>query len=137
MRYSGVTATAIIFCPGNKILLIKRNTLPFRGFWALPGGKLEVGEIVEHTCVREVKEEVGVDVKIVCRIGEYHEFGDREGVVYDYYPSCFVVMVVGGQVVRQESEVQEVGLFGLDDLPCPLAFEHDKMISDFRRMFNL
>lgn len=135
--YCGITATAIIVCSGERVLLIKRDTLPFRGFWALPGGRLDPGEVVEQTCVREVKEETGLEVEIVSKLGDYHEFGCREGVVYDYYPSCFVVGVVGGEVARQESEVQEIGWFSLNELPGPLAFEHDQMIKDYKKMFKL
>ncbi|MDR2719639.1 MAG: NUDIX hydrolase [Nitrososphaerota archaeon] len=136
-RYGGRTATAIILYSEWDVLHIKRDTLPFKGYWALPGGRMEADEVVEQTCVREVKEETGLDVEIVCKVGDYHEFGCREGVEYDYYPACFVVKVVGGQVVGQEGEVQETGFFGLNELPSPLAFEHDQMIRDFKKMFNL
>ncbi|MDR0319000.1 MAG: NUDIX hydrolase [Nitrososphaerota archaeon] len=132
-RYSGRTATAIILHSQDKVLLIKRDTLPFRGFWALPGGRLDVGEVVEQTCVREVKEETGLDVEIVYKLGEYHEQGFMDEVDYDYYPACFVVKVVGGQTVKQDSEVQEIKLFNINELPSPLAFEHDKMVNDYKR----
>jgi ADP-ribose pyrophosphatase YjhB (NUDIX family) len=135
--YCGRTATAIILYSEGRVLLIKRDTLPFKGFWALPGGRMDPGEVVEQTCVREVKEETGLDVEIVCKVGDYHEYGSREGVDYDYYPACFVVNVVGGTVVGQESEVQEIGLFSLNELPEPLAFEHDQMIKDYKKKFNL
>lgn len=135
-RYCGKTATAIILYSESEILLIKRDTLPFKGYWALPGGRMEIGETVEQTCVREVKEETGLDVEIVFKLGEYHEQGCREGVEYDYYPTCFVVRVIGGQVVKQECEVQEIGLFCFNVLPVPLAFEHDKMIIDYKKTFK-
>jgi ADP-ribose pyrophosphatase YjhB (NUDIX family) len=135
--YCGRTATAIILYSEDRILLIKRDTLPFKGYWALPGGRMDPGEVVEQTCVREVKEETGLDVEIVYKLGDYHEQGSREGVDYDYYPACFVVKVVSGEVVRQESEVQEIGLFSLNALPEPLAFEHDQMIKDYKEKSKL
>ena len=55
MKFSGRTATAIITFPPDKILLIKRATVPFMGYWALPGGRVDTGETVEQTVVREVK----------------------------------------------------------------------------------
>jgi 8-oxo-dGTP diphosphatase len=132
-RYSGRTATAIIPFVEDKILLIKRDTLPFKGYWALPGGRLDPGEIVEQTCVREVKEETGLDVEITCKIGDYHEQGVKDEVEYDYYPACFVVKVVGGETKKQDSEIQEIQLFDLHSLPSPLAFEHDQMIRDYKK----
>jgi 8-oxo-dGTP diphosphatase len=131
MKYSGRTATAIIEFPPNKILLIKRDTEPFKGYWALPGGRLEKGEAVEQTIVREVKEETGLDVVVVRKIGEYHEQGTQAGFEYDYYPACFLVKVVGGDLRRQESEIQEIKLFNLANVPEPLAFVHSSMVKDY------
>jgi 8-oxo-dGTP diphosphatase len=132
-RYCGKTATAIILYSQDKVLLIKRDTLPFKGYWALPGGRMDTGEVIEQTCIREVKEETGLDVEIVYKLGDYHEHGFMDGIDYDYYPACFIVKVVGGQTLKQDSEIQEIKLFNLSELPSPLAFEHDKMISDYKR----
>jgi len=102
MKYSGRTATAIIEFPPDMILLIKRDTVPFKGYWALPGGRAEPGETVEQTIVREVKEETGLDVAIIRKIGEYHEQGIQDGVEYDYFPACFLVKGVGGDAKTTE-----------------------------------
>lgn len=130
-RYTGKTSTAIIPYPDNKILLIKRNTRPFVGYWALPGGRMDPGETIEQTVIREVKEETGLDTRIVDRIGEYVEKGVRDGIEYEYYPTCFVVQPIGGELKKQDSEIQQMQLFSLDALPAPLAFEHEKMIKDY------
>ncbi len=131
MKFAGRTATAIIPFPSDKVLLIKRSTLPFKAYWALPGGRVEPGETVEQTIMREVKEETGLDVVIVRKIGEYHEQGVQDGEEYDYYPACFLVKTVGGEIKRQESEIEEIQLFSLNQTPEPLAFEHTQMIRDF------
>jgi 8-oxo-dGTP diphosphatase len=131
MKYSGRTATAIIEFPQDMILLIKRDTVPFKDYWALPGGRAEGGETVEQTVVREVKEETGLDVTVARKIGEYHEQGIQGGVEYDYYPECFLVKVVGGEMRKQQGEIQEIQLFSLDDVPEPLAFEHSSMVKDY------
>ena len=131
VKYSGRTATAIIEFPQDTILLIKRDTVPFKGYWALPGGRAEPGETVEQTIIREVKEETGLDVAVVRKIGEYHEQGIQGGVEYDYYPACFLVKVVGGEMKRQQGEIQEIQLFSLDDVPEQLAFVHNSMVKDY------
>jgi 8-oxo-dGTP diphosphatase len=130
-KYTGKTATALVPYPDNKILLIKRNTIPFKGYWALPGGRMDPGETVEQTIVREVKEETGLDVIIVRKVGEYVEKGVKDDVDYEYYPTCFVVKPVGGEIKKQESEIQEINLFNLNELPKPLAFVHEEMIKDY------
>ena len=134
MPFSGRTATAIIQFPPDKLLLIKRATVPFVGYWALLGGRLDAGETVEQTVVREVKEETGLDVEVVCKVGEYHEQGVQGGVEYDYYPACFLVKVVGGEIKRQECEIEEIKLFSISGLPEVLAFEHASMVKDFVAM---
>ena len=81
-KFSGKTATDIIILPPNKILLIKRGTKVFHGYWALPGGKVKPGEKVEKAIIREVKEETGLEVKIIEKIGEYHEMGINNNIEY-------------------------------------------------------
>ena len=133
-KFTGKTATAIIPFPEDRILLIKRNTVPFKGYWGLPGGRVDPGETVEQTVVRECKEETGLDVAIINKIGEYVERGVKDDVDYEYYPTCFLVKVCGGEIRRQESEIQDIDLFSLNALPLPLAFEHDKMIADYLKI---
>ncbi len=53
---------AVIICDG-KILLEKRKNEPGKGKWSIPGGLVELGESVEETVAREVKEETGLDVE--------------------------------------------------------------------------
>ena len=130
-KYTGKTSTAIIPFPNQKILLIKRNTIPFKGYWALPGGRLDPGETIAQTIIREVKEETGLDVAIVRKVGEYVEKGSKDNVEYEYYPTCFVVKPVGGEIKKQDTEIQEIKLFKLTELPEPLAFEHDQMLKDY------
>jgi 8-oxo-dGTP diphosphatase len=134
MRYAGRTATAIITYSPDKILLIKRRTVPFSGYWALPGGRVDPGETVEQTIVREVKEETGLDMAIASKIGDYHEQGVQDGVEYDYYPACFLVKIVGGEIKKQESEIEEIKLFSLSEVPEAMAFEHTQMIKDYIAM---
>ncbi len=131
MKFQGRTATAIIIQNQNEILLIKRSTPPFVGYWALPGGKSEPNETVEQTVIREAKEETGLDVSIIRKIGEYHEHGIQMGQEYDYYPACFLVKNDSGKLKKQESEIAEIQFFSLNELPKVLAFEHAQMVSDY------
>ncbi len=130
-KYSGRTTTAIIEFQPHKILLIKRDTIPFKSYWGLPGGRVDPGETVEQTVVREVKEETGLDVEIIRKIGDYHEEGTQDNVEYDYYPACFFVKVISDKLKRQENEIQEIKLFDFNDIPKNLAFVHSDMIRDF------
>jgi len=133
MKFGGRTVAVIIEFPNNKILLVKRGTVVFKGYWALPGGRVDAGETVEETVVREVKEETGLHVRIVRKIGEYHESGVQDGIEYDYYPACFLVKPIGGKIKRQEKEIEEIKLVDLKNIPEKLAFDHSSMIKDYLR----
>ena len=136
-KFRGKTAAVIIEFPNNKILLIKRGTVVFRGYWALPGGKVDAGETVEEAIVREVREETGLKVEIVSKIGEYHESGVQDGIEYDYYPTCFFVKRVEGKMRRQKGEIEQIKLFDLNEIPERLAFKHSAMIQDYLRTIGI
>ena len=53
----------ILYTEDNQILLEKRAKEPRKGFLALPGGFIDPDESAETACVREVKEEIGLNVK--------------------------------------------------------------------------
>ncbi len=108
----------------NKVLLIKRKYPPFKGLWALPGGKLEDGETVEEGVVREFEEETGLKVKPIKLIGVFSDPSrDPRGLV----SIAFLVERIGGNLkITEESD--SFGWFNIKDLP-PLAADHKKIIS--------
>jgi ADP-ribose pyrophosphatase YjhB (NUDIX family) len=46
----------------GRLLLVRRGQEPGKGLWSVPGGRVEAGESLAEACVREVREETGVDV---------------------------------------------------------------------------
>lgn len=52
--------TNCILLKNNEILLLKK---PRRGWWAIPGGKMEIGETIKEAVVREYREETGIFIK--------------------------------------------------------------------------
>ncbi len=87
----------------------------------------------EKTAVHEVNEETGLDVEVLRKVGDYHETG-IEGECeyeYDYYPACFFVKRISGELVRQKNEIVEILLFRLERLPEVLALEHVAVIKDY------
>ena len=55
-------AASVAIVRQHDVLLIQRNRAPSEGLWTLPGGRLEPGETAEQCAVRELKEELGLDV---------------------------------------------------------------------------
>lgn len=53
---------AIVF-HNNRVLLIKRNKAPNAGQWAIPGGRVKLGESLQQAAEREILEETGITIK--------------------------------------------------------------------------
>ncbi len=52
---------AVCYSPEGMVALIKRGVEPKKGAWCLPGGFMELGESPVEACLRELKEEAGID----------------------------------------------------------------------------
>ena len=57
----------------GKYLLVKRKNKPLQGEYWLPGGRVMKNETLEQAAIRKMKQEIGVDVKIIGLAG-FHEF---------------------------------------------------------------
>ena len=49
----------------GRTLLIRRGSEPLRGEWSIPGGTLELGESLQAGVARELREETGLDVRVL------------------------------------------------------------------------
>jgi len=63
-----LAVSAVIFREG-KVLLVQRAKSPGKGFWSLPGGRVEFGESLHTALAREVDEETGLKIDIVALAG--------------------------------------------------------------------
>lgn len=59
-----LAVSAVIFRDG-KVLLVRRARSPGKGFYSLPGGRVEHGESLHQALAREVDEETGLKIDIV------------------------------------------------------------------------
>lgn len=92
----------------ENILLSRRSDF---NNWVLPGGRLDSGELLPECAVREVKEETGLDVKLLRPVGMYYQRGrGRMDVLYE-------ARIIGGTLLRETPETLDNRFFDPEDLP--------------------
>ena len=57
-----VAVGAIVF-RNDKVLLVRRANAPSEDLWAIPGGKVKLGESLKQAAEREIKEETGITIR--------------------------------------------------------------------------
>lgn len=123
-----VTVDGILLHAGKVVAVVRRNE-PFRGLPALPGGFIELGEKAEDAVVREVREETGVETRVVRLVGVYSEPGrDPRGHIVSI---VYEVARTGG-TLKAGSDARDIALVD-PSAPPRMAFDHARILADWRR----
>ena len=106
-----------ILIRGDRILMARRGKIPMKGWWSLPGGALETGELLEDGIRREVREETGLEVKPVGMFQIFERImRDSAGAVeYHYVLVDYRCRIVGG-TLQAGDDVAEVAWVRRRDL---------------------
>jgi ADP-ribose pyrophosphatase YjhB (NUDIX family) len=101
------SVTAAVRDEGGRILLIRKID---NGYWALPGGAMEIGESIREAAVREVEEETGVRVKVTGLVGIYtdpgHVMAYEDGEVRQEFSVCFHSRPISGEPREDGTETK-------------------------------
>jgi 8-oxo-dGTP diphosphatase len=84
----------------GRVLLVQRGTEPAKGQWSIPGGLIEIGELLSSAVVREVLEETGLvvePVELIELLDRIHRDGER--VRYHYVIADYLCRVVDGTLL--------------------------------------
>jgi 8-oxo-dGTP diphosphatase len=103
----------------SRVLLVKRAHPPLQAQWSIPGGVLEVGELVREAAVREAHEETGLIVEPGELLGVYDRVlrhADQR-VQYHYVLIDFLCRRVGGEL-QAADDAAEVRWFTREELPA-------------------
>ena len=113
--YVGVGA--IIFRE-NEVLLIRRGSSPALGKWSVPGGLVELGESLDEAVRREIREEVGLEVRVIDLVAALDRvILDESGrIEYHYILLDFLCESAQGDPLAA-SDADECRFVPLDELP--------------------
>src|SRR5215472_2462333 len=98
----------------GRTVLIRRGTEPLLGQWSIPGGTIEIGETIEEAVGREMREETGLEVRVLELIELFDRIylqdgaaSDRKKPRYHYVIADYLCELVGGEP-RAGSDVTDL-----------------------------
>ena len=120
-----VYVVAAVLRDGDKVFATQRGYGDYKDKWEFPGGKIEPGETPEEAIIREIKEELDVDITVdsfLCTVEyDYPEF--------HLTMHCFLCSILGGTLTLIEHEAAKwLGpdeLWSVDWLPADVKVVKD------------
>jgi 8-oxo-dGTP diphosphatase len=117
------STAAVVLNDKGEILLVLRNKEPKVGEWCLPGGYMELGETPENCCLRELKEETGLEGEIEGWAGNILS----KNIFYDsVIVMGYVVKNPRGELTAND-DCSDSRFFNIKEMP-PIAFDSHKTI---------
>lgn len=115
------------------VLVFRRD--PPRSMYAIPGGFVMVGETVEETTIREVKEETNLTI---AHMEQFAMYSDPNRDPRRHTASMvFRCKVDSLKYMKNGDDAKAVKVFPLKEaLNLPLAFDHKKILTDYTRKFH-
>ncbi|MCK6451692.1 MAG: (deoxy)nucleoside triphosphate pyrophosphohydrolase [Alphaproteobacteria bacterium] len=115
-----VSAVALVDADGRVLLARRPAGKPMAGLWEFPGGKVDEGETPERALIRELREELGIDVSESCLAP--FTFASHRYTEFHLLMPLYVCRVWKGTVVPHEGqELAWVEPARLADYPMPPA----------------
>jgi 8-oxo-dGTP diphosphatase len=113
--------------PGKPIVLIQRKYEPLG--WAIPGGFVDVGEMVSRAAIREALEETCLEVELDVLLGCYsNPARDPRG-----HTVSLVYVAHATGTPRAADDAAALDVFDPDSVDVGLVFDHETIIRDYCR----
>ena len=119
-RNSKPTASVLIADAAGRVLLVRRAIEPKLGYWDVPGGFLEPGELPEVGAKREALEELGVPVRLT---GLQSMHMDTYQDASEFTLNLFYTAEIVSGEAQAADDADMIGWFGPDELPANIAFQ--------------
>jgi len=136
--YIGVGVGAAIFNKKGKLFITQRGPKAKNecGKWEIPGGSVEFGETFEEAITREIKEELGVDIKVIELLGVCSHIIPAE-IQHWVSPTYICEIVKGIPTIKEPEKCSAIGWFTLKEaekLPLSIVTSYD--IGLLKRKYN-
>ncbi|MBN9263794.1 MAG: NUDIX hydrolase [Hyphomicrobium sp.] len=116
----------------GRVLLIRRKNPPYVGHYALPGGFVDVGEMVEDACRRELMEETGVKAGSLHLVGVYSD-PKRD----PRFHTAAVVYLTRVRAPKAVAGDDAAAVEWVEDWrKAELAFDHGQILRDAMRLLK-
>lgn len=132
-----LTVDAVVFCIKSgeiNVLLIERKNNPYKDFWALPGGFVDIDELIDKAVLRELEEETCLKNVELKRLNVYDAIDrDPRGrtISVVYYGQVDEI----NSIVKGEDDAKQAKWFSIKSLPN-LAFDHEIVLKDAIKAFK-
>lgn len=128
-----VVVNAVIFNEKGEVLLARRAD---NGLWCLPGGHVELLERLPEACLRELKEETGLEAEVLGLVGAYSDPENSlhmaQGPEWHTVRLSLLCRLIGGGI-EPGPEVLDVRWFPLENLP-EMITDHARRVRDARKV---
>ena len=111
IRYPRISPAIIVLVRNEDKLLLARAHRHPPGFYSVLAGFVEPGESLEEAVAREIREEVGVEVK------DIRYFGSQPWPFPNSLMIAYVCDYAGGDIVLEEEEIEDAGWYDPEHLP--------------------
>lgn len=130
--YIGVGCGGLIINENNEVLLQLRNKAPEKGYWSIPGGKVELFEKMEDAIKREVLEETGVEIEIIDLLGICNHIVEAEKVHW-MSPSFLCKIKKGIPKIKEPEKHLDLKWFKIDELPERLTLTTKAAVDNYNK----
>ena len=108
------------------------------GTWTLPKGTPDAGETIEETAIREVREETGLEARIIGPLPSINYRFMQDGTRIDKTVHYWLMEPVGGDLSRHDREFERVRWVSFDEAPAILTFETERsLVATAREVLSL
>lgn len=98
-----IRVVAAIIMHGEKIFATQRGYGDFKDGWEFPGGKIEENETPQEALVREIREELDIEIEV----GELFETVEYDYPTFHLSMDCFICKIKSGDLMLKEHEAAQ------------------------------